>query len=45
MTSIQVEFRDLSRLTGDPKYERAVNKVAVTLATGKDKPVMPRLRG
>ncbi|KRT82488.1 glycoside hydrolase, partial [Oryctes borbonicus] len=27
VTTIQLEFRDLSRATGDPKYENAVNKV------------------
>ena len=28
MTTIQLEFRDLSRATGNPKYEEAVAKVS-----------------
>lgn len=28
VTTIQLEFRDLSRITGDPKYERAVSRVS-----------------
>lgn len=28
VTTIQLEFRDLSRITGDPKYEAAVSKVS-----------------
>ena len=28
VTTIQLEFRDLSRATGNPKYEEAVAKVS-----------------
>lgn len=28
VTTIQLEFRDLSRVTGDPKYEQAVSRVS-----------------
>ena len=28
VTTIQLEFRDLSRVTGNPKYEEAVSKVS-----------------
>ncbi|KAE8748620.1 hypothetical protein FOCC_FOCC004631 [Frankliniella occidentalis] len=28
VTTVQLEFRDLSRITGDPKYEKAVSRVS-----------------
>ncbi|CAH1155397.1 unnamed protein product [Phaedon cochleariae] len=31
VTTIQLEFRDLSRITGDPKYEIAVEKVSMII--------------